>query len=307
MGPVVVGLGLHRPMTPAELAPIARWAPEQHDPDDVVSTGVVNGIPGWVAPSIAAAAWSVSVGVGELHQYAGISGGHKGVSVGCGGRETILALHHRDRITAAGVEVGRIDGNPFREAVDGLGRAARCRLALLYLPAVDLWLAGDPDAVVADAVSRLSPWTWTQDLAPGAVVQVRGPKAVSLYQASRAATYLGLSPAPPLRPGATIVLEAKCSEGLGSEAGFCAALGSGPPPWSHLLEGAPPEGAGAQRGVMLALLAARYRLVVHGVEDPAALRAVGIEAYRSPAPQDPTWLQVPHPFQSLPQCRAWGT
>jgi hypothetical protein len=283
-----------------ELGHIARWNPVQHDPDDCVPTGVVDGIPGAVSSAIAQAPWSISVGVGELHQYAGISGGHKGVSVGCGGRETIAALHHRSRVMAAGVEVGRVVGNPFRSAVDGLGRLARCRLALLYLPALDLWLAGDPAAVVADAMERLQPWTLVGAAAPGAVVEVRGAKAVSLYQASRAATYLALSPAPPLLPGGTIALQAACTEGLGVESGFCAALAGGPP-WTELLEGPAPTGAGAQRAVMLALLAARYRLVVYGVDDPAPLRAVGIEAHREPAPEQPTWLRVADPFQSLPQ------
>lgn len=300
-GPVVVGLGLHRPMREDELGPIADWSAIQHNPDDCIRTVEVDGIPGSVGRPIAEAPWSISVGVGELHQYAGISGGHKGVAVGCGGRETIAALHHRDRVMAQGVEVGRLDGNPFRAAVDSLGHAARCRLALLYLPAVDLWLAGEPVAVVQDAVRRLTPWTRVADPASAAVVHVQGPKAVSLYQASRAATYLALSPAPPLLPGATIAIEAACPEGLGSEAGFHAALHSGPPPWTHLLTGPPPTGPGAQRAVMLALLAREYRLVVYGVDDPAPLLAAGIEAHTQPAPTDSTWLQVPRPFQSLPQ------
>jgi hypothetical protein len=242
--------------------------------------------------------------VGELHQYAGLSGGHKGVAVGCGARETIAALHHRDRVTSPGIAVGRVQGNPFREAVDVLGDAARCRLALLYLPALSLWLAGPPTQVIQEAAARLSPWRWEDHPAPGAVVTVRGPKAVSLYQASRAATYLALSPAPPLSPGATIFLDAPCPEGLGSEAGFRAALARCPPPWTELLTGPAPEGPGAQRAVMLALLAARYQLVLCGVEDPAPLQAVGIDARTGPPPQSSTWLAVPRPFQTLPQLRS---
>jgi len=109
---VVVGLGLHRPMRPEELAPIARWRPVQHDPDDVVATCEVDGIPGEISRHVAEAPWSLSIGVVELHQYAGFSGGHKGVAVGCGGRATLAALHHRDRVVAPGVEVGRVEGNP---------------------------------------------------------------------------------------------------------------------------------------------------------------------------------------------------
>jgi hypothetical protein len=286
-----------------ELAHLNAWAPLQHDPDDCVPTGIVDGIAGAVGRPIAQAPWSISVGVGELHQYAGISGGHKGVAVGCGGAETIAALHHRDRVLAPGIQVGRIAGNPFRAAIDGLGRAARCRLALMYLPSVDIWLAGRPEAVVREAVHRLSPWRWVAEPADGALIEVLGPKAVSLYQASRAATYLALSPAPPLLPGATIALQAACPEGLGSESGFVAALAGGPP-WTELLTGPAPVGPGAQRAVMLALLAAEYRLVVYGVEEPGLLRAVGIEAHSGPASAQPTWLRVPRPFAVLPQLRS---
>jgi hypothetical protein len=61
-----------------ELAHLNAWAPLQHDPDDCVPTGIVDGIAGAVGRPIAQAPWSISVGVGELHQYAGISGGHQG-------------------------------------------------------------------------------------------------------------------------------------------------------------------------------------------------------------------------------------
>ena len=74
------------------------------------------------------------------------------------------------------------------------------------------------------------------------------------------------------------------------------------PPWDELLSGAPPSGAGAQRAVMLALLAKHYRLVVEGCVRPDQLNAVGIEATESVRDVPATWLRVPHPFQRLPQC-----
>ena len=298
---VVVGLGLHRRMTRSELAPLAAWSPEQHDPDDCVPTAMVDGIPGSVVRTVAEADIVVSVGIAELHQYAGVSGGHKGVSVGCGGRATIAALHHRDRVLAPGVRIGQVDGNPFREAVDRLGQAARCSLALVHAPAAGVWLAGEPGAVVREAAARIAPWVEEPRTWPGAVLRVPRVKAGSLYQASRAATYLGLSPAPPLSDGARLILDAACPEGLGSEAGFVAALRSTPPPWTQLLSGPPPVGAGAQRAVMLALLARNFQLELAGVDDPAPFRSVGIPATRAPAPSGPDWLDVPAPFSVLPQ------
>lgn len=299
---VVVGLGLHRPMTAAELRPLADFCPRQSDPDSAVPTIDVDGIPGAVTRAVAEADLAVSVGIAELHQYAGISGGHKGVAVGCGGRETIAALHHRDRVCRPGVQLGRLGGNPFREAIDRLGAAAGCTHALLHVPTADTWLFGDPVEVVREAAALLDPWRPAAVRAAGALLSVPPVKAVSFYQASRAATYLALSPRPPLVDGATIAIEAACPEGLGAEAGFVRALASCPPPWGRLLTGPPPTGAGAQRAVMVALLARRYRLRVVGCPQAATLRAVGIDAQEAPLGALPEgWIHVPDAFHTLPQ------
>ena len=148
----------------------------------------------------------------------------------------------------------------------------------------------------------MNPWTSIPHPAPGAVLEVPPAKASSLYQASRAATYLALSPNPPVSPGGTLVLDAACTEGLGTEAGFVAALHAVKSPWTELLDGEPPRGPGAQRAVMLAKMAQRYQLRVEGCANPEALAAVGIEATRSISDPPATWLRVPHPFQHLPQC-----
>ena len=288
-------------MTDEELAPLRSFEPIQHDPDDVVQTCTVGGVVGTVFRPVAEAPFSVSVGVAELHQYAGLSGGHKGVAVGCGGRETILALHHRDRVMAPGVRLGQLAGNPFRETVDALGRAARCQLALVYVPAADCWLCGDPDLVLIEALSRLDPWERCAERVPGAVLYVPSSKAVSLYQASRAATYLALSPSPPVQAGGTIILRAACPEGLGSESGFVSAMREHSPPWSGLLVGPAPTGPGAQRAVMLALMARKYQLKIEGCIHPEAFRSVGISAASDESVVPSTWIHVRHPFRCLPQ------
>lgn len=288
-------------MTTSELASIAHFDPIQHDPDDVVPTAVVDGIEGSVNRRVAEAPYSIAVGVVELHQYAGVSGGHKAVAVGCGGRATIAALHHRDRILAPHVEIGRVADNPFRAAIEALGEAARCRLALVWVPAANVWMFGPPKAVVRAAFERMDPWTWHSTPAQGAILEVGAEKAVSLYQASRAASYLALSPRPPLVSGATLVLRAACPDGLGSEEGFVQALAEHRPPWTALIEGPPPRGAGAQRAVILALMAQRYRLVVEGCQDPETFLAVGIEAHSHFVERPATWLRVERPFQQIPQ------
>jgi len=298
---VVIGLGLHRPMRPDELQSLAPWNPVQHNPDDTTPTTVIDGIPGHVGRPIANADWSISIGIAELHQYAGISGGHKGVAVGCGGRDTIAALHHRDQVTAPGVSVGQLKNNPFRAAIDSLGEAARCRLALVYVPAADQWLSGNPRQVIVEARKLIAPWVPIATNHQTALLHVPDSKAMSLYQASRAATYLALSPAPPIQDGGVLVLQAACPEGLGTEAGFIKALSEHRPPWTALLTGRPPTGPGAQRAVMLAMLTRRFRLRITGCQSAETLRKIGIDATEAPANPRPDWLMVPSPFQKIPQ------
>lgn len=302
---MVIGLGLHRPMTAAELAPLARWAPLQSDPDDFVAFGSADAagvpVPGTVTRALADRPKRVTIGTCELHQYAGVSGGHKGVVVGCGGRPTISALHRRRVVIDDGVRLGAMDGNPFRAAIDDLGEQLGVQLALNFAPGPDVWLAGPPSEVSAAGRALLDPWERVDRSWSRAVLRVPRSKGSSLYQASRAATYLGLSPRPPLVPGAVLVVEAACPEGLGAEAGFVAALQAAAPPWQALLTGPAPTGPGAQRAVMFALLARDYRLELAGVDDPAPFLAVGIHATRAPAGIDADTLLVERPFQRLPQ------
>ena len=306
---VHVGLGLHRPMQPAELF-ASPFPVVQHDPDDCVRTRVVDGVPGGVSRALARADVVLGVGVVELHQYAGFSGGHKAVSVGLGARETLDALHHRDRVTAPGVALGNLDANPFRAVVDALGEAAGCAWALDV--AGGRWFAGEPRAMLREAAGSLDCWEDVPRAVPAAVLRVPPRKAVNFYQASRAATYLALSARPPLLEGATLYLDAACPEGMGEGSGeraFAALATAVPYPWAAVLRGPAPVGAGTQRLVMLALALSRYRLVVTGCRAPEALAACGIEAHAEPAeafaPSGALW--VADPFGRLPRLAATPT
>jgi nickel-dependent lactate racemase len=78
---VIVGLGLHRPLSKAELFELSgetEWEVLNHDPDSCSLIGTVRGVPIHINPKLLAARTIITVGKIELHQYAGFSGGYKG-------------------------------------------------------------------------------------------------------------------------------------------------------------------------------------------------------------------------------------
>ena len=82
------------------------------------------------------------------------------------------------------------------------------------------------------------------------------------------------------------------------------ALAACTPPWEALLKGPYRFGGGAQRAVMLARLAQRYRLEFTSCADPEALRAVGLSATtESASTRHPSAMRIPKPFLRLPQLR----
>ncbi|MBN2801126.1 MAG: DUF2088 domain-containing protein [Deltaproteobacteria bacterium] len=303
----VVGLGLHRPLSAAELAPLrAVWSGQvlNHDPDRCVRVGTVQGHPLEVNPLVLEADLRISVGVVELHQYAGFSGGHKGVVVGLGGRATLDALHHRDVVLHPEVIVGQLHPNPFRAAIDAMGERLGVALALLFNGA--RWFAGPPSPTLRQAAAGLRSWYQVSARAREVILRVPTTKAVNLYQASRAATYLALSPAPPLEDGATLFLDAACPEGMGQGSGeraFAEAMAAHAGNLDALLVGEAPRGAGTQRALMLARLARRYRLVITGCDTAATLRPYGLDATSVPAASlaGPRAITVPDAFHLLPQ------
>ena len=305
---VRVGLGLHRKSTKTELNELrsrSPWPVEDHTPGTCLELPSLGEIPIQLPAEVCKARSIITVGTVELHQYAGFSGGYKGVVIGCGGRGMIEALHHRDFVTQEGIRVGQLRPNPFREHIDAIGKGLPATTALQWVPDHG-WMAGEPVHTLECAAALLEPFHPMRHAAHSVTLKVPPSKAVNFYQASRAATYLALSPRPPLQEGATLYLEAACPEGIGhgiGERNFAKALASCPPPWTSLLEGPFEFGGGAQRAVMLALLSQRYRLKVTGCLNPSPLRELGIDASSELTDHSDKahHLVVPQPFLRLPQ------
>ncbi len=284
--------GLHRPSTQAEKAAklgadiVARYRIVDHDAQhEVVSLGQTeHGIPLTINRLAAAADLLLATGVVEPHQYAGFSGGSKIVAVGVAGEPTIAHTHGPLMLDQAGVRLGNLLDNPFQAAVREAGRRACLRFVLnVVLDGEGRALAvaaGAPDAVHDHlaAVAQAASVARAAQPYDAIIVGVGFPKDQNFYQASRAATYVGLVERPALAAGGVIILPAPCPEGVGAGAGeqrFADLMRAGAHHPTQLLaelraHGFPP---GAQRAFMLAQLLERFHLVVVGCENPAELAA----------------------------------
>ena len=224
---VVLGLGLHRPMTDAEIrealgghADLA----ENHDPDRTVTVGEVEGCPIEIYEPVAAADTVVSTGMVEPHQYAGFSGGAKTVVIGAGGESGIGYTHGPEMLSRPGVRLGRVDDNPFRDFVDRAGDLVGVDFCLnvTHGPAGMLGAsAGDPRAVVADlaATAQDALAVEVEDEYDAVVAGVGAPKDANLYQTTRGATYVVLGAHNPLREGGRVITPARLTEGAGEGTG----------------------------------------------------------------------------------------
>ncbi len=287
---VVIGLGLHRPMTDAEieamLGPHAELA-VNHDPESVVEVGTVDAgerdVPVEIGEPVAEADTVLSTGVVEPHQYAGFSGGAKTVVIGAGSESIIRYTHGPEMLANDGVRLGRVDGNPFRETLDAAGDLAGVDFSvnLTYGPAGVLGVrAGDGRRVVRElaAVARdaLSVSVPSGREFDAVVCGVGAPKDANLYQATRGATYVALGDRDPLRDGGRLVVPAELPEGAGDGTGeqrFHRRLSEATDAetlYREMREGYEP---GAQRAFVVARVLREYELHVTNSEAPDVVEA----------------------------------
>ncbi|MDG5777648.1 lactate racemase domain-containing protein [Haloarculaceae archaeon H-GB1-1] len=225
---VVLGLGLHRPMDDDEIESALGEHADlavNHDPDAAIPVaGKVDGVPVEVHPAVANADVVLSTGMVEPHQYAGFSGGAKTVVVGAGGEPMIRYTHGPDLLGQDGVRLGRVDGNPFREAIDRAGELAGPDFCVNVTHGPQGILdvaAGNPRAVVRDlaASARAALSVELSETYDAVVAGVGAPKDANLYQTTRAATYVALGDYDPLRSDGRVVIPADLPEGVGQGTG----------------------------------------------------------------------------------------
>ncbi len=327
---LLCGIGMHRPSTPEEKvaklgqAVVDRYQVidnEPQNPSALVDLGTTgSGIPLSVNKVAYEADLLIATGIVEPHQYAGYSGGRKTLAVGAAGEDMIAYTHGPLMVDHPGTRLGRIDGNPFHEAISEAARRAGLRFIVNVVQddqkRVVCVRAGEPEATFKELVDMAKsiyevPVPQQYDVA---VAGVGFPKDANLYQACRAASYLFLAPTPVVKPSGVFIVPAPCGEGAGDGVGeqrFLKAMQDAPDAQAILEDarrhGYPP---GQQRAFVMAKVLEQNEVIIVGAEDPALIRSAKFlseptmdDAFRTVSRRlgdDLDVLVVPHALLTLP-------
>ena len=228
---VLLGTGLHRPSTEAEvremlgdevLASGARVVNHvARDADAQVCCGATaRGTPVQVDRVYAEADLRLSVSLVEPHLMAGFSGGRKAICPGVCGRETIRLFHGPWFLEPDEACAGVLDGNPVhRECLDIVTLAGRpeftVNVTLDEARRVTGVFAGEMEAAHLAAVERSAAQSKVAIPEPVDIVVTTNagyPLDLTFYQGIKGM----IAAVPILKPGGTIIIAHECAEGLGS-------------------------------------------------------------------------------------------
>jgi nickel-dependent lactate racemase len=290
---LLCGIGMHRPSTQEEkiaklgAETVARYRVIDNEPQNaeaLINLGVTaGGVPVFEHRAVVEADFVIATGIVEPHQYAGYSGGRKTLAVGAAGEALIEYTHGPAFVDHPGTRLGRIEGNPFHEAITEAARRAGLQFIVNVVLDDDKRIlrvtAGDMEqafrSLVAFARSVYEvPIRRQYDIVIGGI---GFPKDSNLYQASRAPSYLFFAPISVIRPGGYFIIPARCEEGAGSGVGeqrFLSAMRDAPNV-RFILEDARRNGypAGQQRAFVIAKVLEQSHIIIVGSECPDIVSA----------------------------------
>lgn len=296
---IVIGLGLHRPMTEAELAAAVgdavfrRFRVVNHDVNDTVRVGRTSfGTPVEIFREVVSADFRVCVGNLEFHYFAGYSGGAKAIVPGCASEATVTANHAM--MVRPEAQAGRLEGNPVRADLEE--GAAMVGVDFLFNAVVDgehrivQAVAGDAHAahrVGCEWVSQRGKVP-IPSLADIVLVSAGGyPKDVNLYQAQKALDNAAYA----VRPGGIIILVAECPEGCGNRT-FEQWMTGGDTPPALLKRIQERFVLGGHKAAAVAVVAQKAQVFLVS-PSLSALRLAGMENYDSlEAALDEAWRRL---------------
>jgi nickel-dependent lactate racemase len=328
---LLCGIGMHRPSTHKEKvvklgqALVDRYRIVDHEPlhraglKDLGSTE--SGIPLAVNKIACEADLLIATGIVEPHQYAGYSGGRKTAAIGAGGERMIGYTHGPQMVDHPGTRLGKIEDNPFHQAITEAARRAGLSFILNVVRdghkrtvAVS---AGEPEATFEELVKVARqlyevPIPRQYDVA---VAGVGFPKDTNIYQASRAASQLFFAPLCAVKEGGVFIVPALTEEGAGqgyAERSFLKTMKGAENMDSLLGElrrtGYPP---GGQRAFIMAKVLEKTSVIIAGTVTPDLVRQLHMipaedmeEAFRTASVKigrdDLDVLVVPQALLTLP-------
>lgn len=224
---LVVGGGLHRPVTPADLtvmlgdAVLKRVEVYSHNArntQELVYLGrSTAGTPVHVNKYFYEADARIVTGMIDPHQFMGFTAGVKAAVIGLGGEETIG--HNHAKLFNHGADLGQLAGNPARDDLEDIGQMIGIDLILNVIlneqKQVVKAVAGHPITAHRIGVGFARTVFGVELEKAEVVIASAGgfPKDINVYQAQKA-----LTPAMQVvKPGGTIILVAECREGSGEE------------------------------------------------------------------------------------------
>lgn len=227
---ILVATGTHRPNTREELESmvgpeiVRSYRIENHIATDRDSHEYLGetprGVPIWVDRRFLQAELKISVALIEPHFMAGFSGGRKSVCPGICGMDTVQIWHGPRFIGHELADAGSVEGNPVHEESLFIARKAGldmiCDVTLdeqrnitgVYAGEVEAaWLRGirSAESIARACVRR------PVDIV---ITSTAGyPLDLTFYQAVKG--MVGALPA--VKPGGTVIVVARCAEGLGGK------------------------------------------------------------------------------------------
>ncbi len=224
---IVIALGLHPPLTRAEMARklgrriVASYEVVNHDPGQAAYLGETSrGLPVEVNSRVAAADFRVSTGFIEPHFFAGFSGGRKSIAPGVSSARAIRANHSYAMLEHPAARAGVLEGNPIHE--DMLEQAAMARLDFIVNVLLNRdgeithVFAGDLKAAHEAGCRQARENVLVRLDRPADITLTTGggaPLDLDLYQAVK-----GIDTAARVtREGGIIVVAASCHRGVGPE------------------------------------------------------------------------------------------
>jgi lactate racemase len=227
---ILVATGLHRPSTRDELIEmvgrpiVEQYRIEDHRGEQLDEHAYLGdsprGVPIWIDRRYVEADLKITIGLIEPHFMAGFSGGRKLVCPGLAALPTIRAWHSPRFLEHPAARSGSIDGNPVHEENTWIARRAGCDFIVNVV--IDARrqilrvVAGDMEAALAEGITTVRSLVRDTTHEPVDIVVTSSagyPLDTTYYQSVK-----GMVAAMEIvKPGGTIIVAARLSEGIGSE------------------------------------------------------------------------------------------